>query len=74
MLIQQGANSTDDILKLNKGKRGYQYTGSEWVKDITPSLLKKNSANDSLKTETMPIAEKKQAKRFILTHLKDGIW
>jgi hypothetical protein len=45
----------------------------ELVKDLPPSLMKKNSNSETIKTEPLP-SEKKQAKRFVLTHLKDGEW
>ena len=73
LLIQNGAKTFEDLHKTGKGKRDNPSITTELVKDLPPSLLKKTTTNDSIKTETLP-GEKKQAKRFVLTHLKDGVW
>lgn len=71
LLLQYGAKSVED-LKSGKAKKGASVV-MEVVKDLPPSLTKKNSNSETIKTETLP-TEKKQAKRFVLTHLKDGEW
>ena len=50
LLIKHGAKSVDDLHKSTKVKKGVPIT-TELVKDLPPSLLKKNSTNDTLKTD-----------------------